>query len=643
MKTLQKFICSLLSLSLLLSISNVAAANVESSFSGKIEVDSTSESIDLTNININVYQSIPREETATEWVTEYDETLAFTVHPNHDGVFTFTPPSSVFSLTVQMDTLPIGFGIDKHTELYYGINNDQNVFTLSQISDVELTSSSLYDYPNITILNEGNEEIYADFDFSPTYSQDVYNSNRVEISGAVKINGGIEFTPSTTVDLSGTDPFDRINQLFSVGIITEDEYLEKCMQMMEDDGTFDFCGVPLSSDVSTYGLETLPEEVQESIATLTSEVHNNYFKVHYNAKKTTKTSAEAVASFLLDMRSKSLSAGFKAPISDAGGNQINVYLSTEKCADPNPKFNPLTRGITYPTGSGSSVITIWNFSTLSIQEKETVAHEYFHTVQFAYQAGNTPSWFVEATAVWFAARYSGSIERAKGHFDKYFENCRQSVFNANLQYGAGVLPMAIDVAYGGPATIRNIYIRIGSIKPTNETSLESCITYGIQQYDKSGSFAEAFKKLGAYITLPKHFFQKTIPSGATWVNDYMFETTPSTAGGSKSVLLYSYGLQPYSFEAQRSDATFLSIVVGFNDKAKGNASVRVVTKTSSNVITPFGGDVPSNRYSTIIKFFANTPSHGSNNVTNAYVSPIYTGSSSCPVTITYSLSTVITS
>ncbi len=49
MKTLQKFICSLLSLSLLLSISNVAAANVESSFSGKIEVDSTSESIDLTN------------------------------------------------------------------------------------------------------------------------------------------------------------------------------------------------------------------------------------------------------------------------------------------------------------------------------------------------------------------------------------------------------------------------------------------------------------------------------------------------------------------------------------------------------------------------------------------------------------------
>lgn len=76
MKTLQKFICSLLSLSLLLSISNVAAANVESSFSGKIEVDSTSESIDLTNININVYQSIPREETATEWVTEYDETLA---------------------------------------------------------------------------------------------------------------------------------------------------------------------------------------------------------------------------------------------------------------------------------------------------------------------------------------------------------------------------------------------------------------------------------------------------------------------------------------------------------------------------------------------------------------------------------------
>lgn len=640
MKNLKKFTCLLLSLSLLLSISSVAAVN-NSLFSGKINIDSATGTIDLANININVYKSIPREETATEWVTEYDETLAFTVNPDQNGVFTFTPPSPVFSLTVQVDTLPIGFGIDKHTELYYGANNDQNVFTLSPISDVALSTSSLNRYPDVIILSDKNEKIYADFDFSPTYDRDSDDPDIIDISGVVRLNGGIEFTPSTTVDLSNTTPIDKINQLYNAGIITEDDYLNECIQAMEDDSLLGACGIPLNGNVSPYSIGSLPEEVQESIANLTSEVHNDYFMVHYNTKDTTKASAEAVAKFLLDMRSKSISAGFKTPISDTGGNQLNVYLFSGFCTDPN--FGSGTNGVTYPTGSGSSLITIWRFSTLDSQEKETVAHEYFHTVQYAYQTGGgTPQWFVEATAVWFAARYSGSIERAQKHFKYYFENCRQSISNYNLRYGAGVLPMAIDVAYGGPTTIRKIYTRMGSIKPTNETSLEDCITWGIQQHDRSGSFSEAFKKLGAYITLPEHFYKNVIPSGSSWINKDMVDAIPSTAGGSNSVLLNSYGLQPYSFTAQRNNATFLSIIVGFNSNITGNASVRVVTKTSSNVITPFGGDVPSNRYSTVIKFFSNTPSSGSNNILNAYVSPMYTGTNTCPVTITYSLSTTIT-
>ena len=216
----------------------------------------------------------------------------------------------------------------------------------------------------------------------------------------------------------------------------------------------------------SYSIANIPQEVQDSISSLSSEVHNNHFKVHYNANNTTKEKATAVADFLLDMRSKSIGAGFKAPISDMGDSQLNVYLFSGYCTDPH--FGTGTRGVTYPTGSGSSIITIWKFSTLDSQEKETVAHEYFHTVQYAYQTGRTPQWFVEACAVWFAARYSGSIKRATSHFNNYFKNCRNSIYTPSLQYGAGVFPMAIDVAYGGPTTIRNIYTRLGSIKPTSE-------------------------------------------------------------------------------------------------------------------------------------------------------------------------------
>lgn len=621
-------------------LSNVSAAETQTLFTGKIETDSAGKSIDLTNIDIDIYQSIPRDATATEWITEYDETFAFTVSPNQDGFFEFIPPSPVFSLTVRTDTLPVGFGIDRHTELYYGTNNNENVFTVSHIDEVQLVASSLNEYPEVVILNNSGNIVYTDFKFTPTYTQNLFNPDLVDISGTVKLNGGLEFYPSTTIDLSNTNQFDKLNQLYNVGILTETDYFNASLQAM-DNNSQPFCGIPSVDDIASYSIANIPQEVQDSISSLSSEVHNNHFKVHYNANNTTKEKATAVADFLLDMRSKSIGAGFKAPISDMGDSQLNVYLFSGYCTDPH--FGTGTRGVTYPTGSGSSIITIWKFSTLDSQEKETVAHEYFHTVQYAYQTGRTPQWFVEACAVWFAARYSGSIKRATSHFNNYFKNCRNSIYTPSLQYGAGVFPMAIDVAYGGPTTIRNIYTRLGSIKPTSETSLEDCITFGIRQYDKSGSFAEAFKKLGAYITLPGHFFKNTIPKGTSWENDHMVQASPSLTSSSKSTLLNSYGLQPFSFEANRNDATFLSIVVGFNSNTKGNASVRVVTKTSSNSIAPFGGDVPSNRYSTLIKFFANTPSSGSNNILSAYVSPMYTGPNSCPVTITYSLSSTITS
>ena len=98
----------------------------------------------------------------------------------------------------------------------------------------------------------------------------------------------------------------------------------------------------------------------------------------------------------------------------------------------------------------------------------------------------------------------------------------------DTKYGNGVFPMAIDVAYGGSATIRKIYERLNSVgsKDMSETQLENAITWAIQQYDSSGSFAEAFKKLGAYITLPDHFFASVIPSNASWSNGHINRYTP---------------------------------------------------------------------------------------------------------------------
>lgn len=85
----------------------------------------------------------------------------------------------------------------------------------------------------------------------------------------------------------------------------------------------------------------------------------------------------------------------------------------------------------------------------------------------------------------------------------------------------------------------------------SEAKLEEAITWGIQQNDSSGSFAEAFKKLGAYITLPSHFFAKVIPSNASWSNGRIDQWTPNTTSRSISVSLEKFGLAVHRLDARR--------------------------------------------------------------------------------------------
>jgi len=641
MKAIKKFLCAFLSLVLLISVSNAVGEIAEVPFSGKIVVESLEYPVDLSTIDIKVYQSTPREATISEWLVEYDETYSFSVHPNKEGVFEFTPPSQVFSITIQIDTLPEGFGIDKHTELYFNRVNSQKVFTLSPIDRAMLNIDNPAGEPSITLLNHDGKEVYAYYEFEPVYSAESPASNFVEVTGTVKMNGGIEFTPSATIDLSGVDPMVKLNQLCNFGIISGEMAVEEYRRILESVNTSDCCYLPTVTDNSTavYGIPNVPESVQVSMNSLTSEVHNNCFKVHYDESDTTKAEAQAIADFLLAMESKRISAGFKAPIPYSSDNQFNVYVFAGSCPD---SAYSNARGITYPTGSGTSIITIWKFSTLSAEEKETVAHEYFHTVQYAYNADWTPMWFLDATAGWFAARYSGSIKRVQAHYNTYFAYCSKSIYTdeetLSLRYGATVFPQVIDVEYGGPTTIRKIFSRIDSIQPKDEISLEDCITWGIQQYDKSGSFSEAFKKLGVYITLPGYFYRSVIPKMTVWNNNYMVNASASTVSASKTVDLETFGLQPYHFKAEYNDALYLSVVVDFARPA--NCAVGIVTRTSSAVVNSSITDVAKDRYSVVISPFAKEPVLGSNNVANVYVSPIFTGRNPgrCRATISYSLS-----
>ena len=209
----------------------------------------------------------------------------------------------------------------------------------------------------------------------------------------------------------------------------------------------------------------------------------------------------------------------------------------------------------------------------------------------------------------------------------------------DTKYGNGVFPMAIDVAYGGSATIRKIYERLNSVgsKDMSETQLENAITWAIQQYDSSGSFAEAFKKLGAYITLPDHFFASVIPSNASWSNGHINRYTPTTTEKSISVTLESFGLKPFELRPNSSTSPQdLEVVIDFSGVRSTTNSVRFVKETASGSIIPFGTDATAVRYSAVINPFGNATS-AANNIVDLYVAPINAGSYDRRINITYQL------
>lgn len=415
---IRRVTCVILALVLLLSANAYAVDDLgESTFTGTIIVDSESPKLlNLGEIEIEVYQSTPIE--TDESYTIYSEEYAFSVYPDENGIFTFDRPSSVFSITVQVDSLPDGYGISHHTSLYSPeITSD--IFTLSIVDEAEIVADSLK-YPEIMLFNADGEEVYAVYEFEPTYQVLPRNDDIVEISGTVNLN-------------------------------------------------------------------------------------------------------------------------------------------------------------------------------------------------------------------------SGSITRAKGQFEKYLSSPETTM--QDTKYGNGVFPMAIDVAYGGSATIRKIYERLNSVgsKDMSETQLENAITWAIQQYDSSGSFAEAFKKLGAYITLPDHFFASVIPSNASWSNGHINRYTPTTTEKSISVTLESFGLKPFELRPNSSTSPQdLEVVIDFSGVRSTTNSVRFVKETASGSIIPFGTDATAVRYSAVINPFGNATS-AANNIVDLYVAPINAGSYDRRINITYQL------
>lgn len=141
-----------------------------------------------------------------------------------------------------------------------------------------------------------------------------------------------------------------------------------------------------------------------------SEVSTDAVIVHYNAAQTPRAEAQATLAVVTQVRDTYLAAGFRAPRSDeaAGGDaRFDVYLTDLAKTSAYGYCTSDQPGSSEPERSDAWAFCVLDSdfggfpgpSTPTELRQVTVAHEYFHAVQFAYDAGED-GWFMEGTAAW---------------------------------------------------------------------------------------------------------------------------------------------------------------------------------------------------------------------------------------------------
>jgi hypothetical protein len=249
---------------------------------------------------------------------------------------------------------------------------------------------------------------------------------------------------------------------------------------------------------------------------------SGYFRINYSLSGNNKVFLEnnnktdGVPSYIIDIgeafdyvKEKTCDkAGFRKPIFENGKKYFDVYvydLAGIYGMTFSSEFYKI-KGLS--TSVASSYICIDNnYSTLKGFDKKkldcmrvTVAHEFFHSVQYAYNV-NSDIWWKEASATWNEDEVYNSIDDYMRYLSSYFKSPHESLDTSS--YG-GVLFAKFLSENISPSIIKRIW-EIESI--INKTSVEA-IDMAIKEMLKDDDIGTIFNKFTAYNFNPKQYYKE---------------------------------------------------------------------------------------------------------------------------------------
>lgn len=476
-------------------------------------------------------------EDASSHNKDFEDDHIQTLNVGQNGKISFERPSEYFRITVDLSSLPSGIGISNYT-CDYDSTKTHDLFTLFSVENAEVIMENPLTPPEYVFYNRSNERIYCNYSIQPTISPAIAtlkNNRTGTFNGTIQC--GKTFNFSKSFDLSELSSLQKVTFYSNTNQITEAQKIEEyCDIIITQDFSNEICINEVFEEIQEY-TNNNTARMSASLASKTAQVlsapsindfpnyiENSFFRIHYESTLP-HTVAIAIGNAFLSYRNHLNGLGFADALPDSNFNsnpnnvRYNVYVTASSRDDDECGPVGVTIGDS-PAGGKKTTSHIYLFnvtSTITDVIAETIAHEYFHAVQYAYNAysTNTSKWFTEACASWYSV-YMGNGALITDHinttFDFGFFAQSLYVFSKLYGYGRVLFPLTIDISYGGYETIRLMYVYLATLtKDIEFPDIKNALNYAISANNQTGTFDDVFRTFAIHTSDPNYYYRLRIP------------------------------------------------------------------------------------------------------------------------------------
>lgn len=650
MKLKRSIIAVVLCICILCNMSSAFAANTVLTDTQKeetitIKLLSGDRGIDYTKIKVDIYSAELGFSNAELGYYQYNESLSETLNFSSNGQVEFTKPSANWSYSIQLNSLPVLYGVDKHTQFFQGEENEIEI-NLERYATVELSEKNGELSP---VLLGKHGVLYADTAIVDESIIDYVDNETgknllIDKEISVSVNGQIKNIPYST-EHNYSNSYEKYGYLYDIGVLSEKQYIESVAE------TYLYSNTSEDTIDSTYlygllnnyrsrekqveecidrAIQKL-EKINDSRANLSVVSTSGRFRVWYDSTQTTKDAAELIA--------------------DEYDKIYNLFVNTWDFLPPKCSVSTVyyyiyitdigdDYGTTIPGENGESYIRISYrianeinnpsvYSEYPNAPKGVLAHEYMHAMMFRYniESGDTDRiWLHECLASWAGIAYESSYAyRRKDTVNKFLEN-PSSPLNyyetyGQRHYGSCIFALYIQQREGGYETIRRI-LELYSNSNNPLTAVDAALK------EKGTSLENAFANFAAY-NYDTSCYYNNITDG--WKDATVEEQAyPEEASSPQDLQYLSSRYDKY--KSGNTDIT-LTVTINFTSVPSGSvAKLKTICDNSTGGHSILSHTISSNRCTIVQTNF------GSNYAKALTIVPINAGRSG---TIKYTKSSTV--